>query len=149
MTLKLYFIYGIMFLLGQVLHIYWIKIPNSKLRAAMANKPFSYKEWWDCDKNLIIGLNILGMTLLIGLDQLIVFAPDWVNKLKWGFWLVGTFGSTVGYKFYKGYDSGTMKLMDIKSNIADIVTGGATNVRDAIEKGTAATGADVTKPPSQ
>jgi len=124
----------LMFILGQLIHIFWIKIPSAKEKATAAGKKFSYAEWWSCDSTLIIGLNLIGISLLVGLDQIVGIAPSWMDKMKWVFWLVGTFGSSIGYRFYKGYDSGALKLGDIKANLADLITGGTHTVQETIDK---------------
>jgi hypothetical protein len=134
LTIKDYVFCAGMFLLGQLIHIFWIKIPAYKIRATAANKPFSYSEWWSCDSTLIIGLNLVGISLLVGVDQLIGIWPSWIDKLKWGFWLIGTFGSSVGYKYYKGYDSGNISLLSAKANVSGAVLGDTNTVADTIEK---------------
>jgi hypothetical protein len=144
-----YLICGVMFMLGQGVHIFWSKIPSFKKLARAANKRFSYSEWWSCDRDLVIGLNLIGASLFLGIDQLIGFAPDWIDKLKWFFWLFGTFGSTIGFRFYSRYDQGTVKLLDLKSNLADTITGGTTTVQDTIDKGMEMTGKDISKAPNQ
>lgn len=137
-----------MFILGQVLYLLWIKVPSLKIKAASANKPFSYSDLWECDANVIIGLNVLGISLFIGLDQVLHYKPEAINYLKWLFWLVGAFGCTVGFKYFSRYEKTLISILDKKSNGFDAVMGSATTVKEVIEKA-AEQGIDATKPPTE
>lgn len=134
-----------MFILGQVLHLMWIKIPSMKAKARAANKAYYFKEFWSCDWNVIIGTQVLLASLLFGLGELLVWKPDIINHIKWTFWTVGAFASSVGMAKFSQYEKSLMQTLDIKSNIADHFTGGTTTVADTIKKGEEATGIDVTK----
>lgn len=147
MSIYLYVQCGIMFLLGEGIYLFWIKFPSFKEKAASINKPFKYSEWWDCDKNLIIGLNLLAVSLFFGLDQLLHFKPAIMDYTKWFFWLIGYTGCNIVFNKMSQFAKGQLKLGDIKSNIADLLTGGTTTVAETIQKGNEVTNQDVTKPP--
>ncbi len=143
-----YLWYGGMFILGEALYLQWIAFPAFKALSKSNNKPFSYKEWWECDMNLMIGLNLIPPAVFIGLDQLIGIKPEIINQLKWWFWLLGFVGCTIVFKYLSAFAKGQISLSSVKSNIADIFAGKAiTTVRDATEIGTELTGKDVTKTP--
>ena len=148
MTLSLYIQCGLMFFLGEALYLFWIKFPAFKERAMANNKPFKYSEWWECDKNLIIGLNILAPTLFVGADQIIHFQPEVMDYMKWLFWLVGFSGCNVVLNKLSQFSKGQITMLSLKANVADILTGGTTTVVDTIEKGKEVTGKDITQSPT-
>ena len=137
----------LMFILGQIIYLLWIKVPSLKHKASSLNKPFSYLELWHCDANVIIGLNVLGISIFIGLDQIIHYRPDAINYLKWCFWLVGAFGCTVGFKYFSRYEKTLLSMIDKKSNAFDADFGLATTVSEVIDRA-AEKGIDATKPPT-
>lgn len=145
MTLSLYLQCIGMFVLGQGLHLFWNKIPSFKKRAAAANKPYSFKEMWSCDKHIVYGLQLFAASIFVGLDQLIHYKPELIEWTKWFFWLIGAYGSSVAFQKFSQYDKMLTDILDKKANISDIITGGTTTVKDTIEKGNEATGKDVTK----
>lgn len=148
MTLALYLQCGFMFMLGQGLHLFWIKLPSFKEKALAANKPFSYKEWWECDKWLVIGLQLAGISIFMGLDQIFRFKPEIIDYTKWFFWAIGAFGSNLLFQKFSQYAKGQTKIIDLKANIADILTGGTSTVKETLEKGSQVTGgADVSVAP--
>lgn len=138
-----------MFVLGQAAHLFLIKIPAIKTRCRAANKAFVFREWWACDWNLIIGTQVIGALLILGLDQLIYWKPGVLDYVKWFFAGMGAFGSTIAMAKGSQFEKGLTTLLDVKSNIADSVTGGTATVRETIIKGTEVTGVDVTKNPNQ
>jgi hypothetical protein len=148
MTIKLYWFCVMMFILGQAAHLFLIKIPAIKKRSLAANKPFVFKEWWACDWNIIIGTQVIGALLIVGLDQLIYWKPGVLEYVKWFFAGMGAFGSTIAMAKGSQFERQLTGLMDIKSNIADTVTGGTTTVKESIEKGSKATGTDVSVNPN-
>jgi hypothetical protein len=103
-------------------------------------------EWWKCDWNIIIATQIIGVMIIIGLDQLLHWKPDIMEYVKWFFGFMGAFGSTVAMSKFSQYEKGIVGLADIKSNIADHFTGGTISVKDTLEKGAQAVGHDVSKP---
>lgn len=122
MTLRLYLLSVLMFLLGQALHLFWIKIPAVKKRANAANHKFSWAEYWREDWHLIIGTNVFGIMLIAGLDQLLNWKPAILEYVKWFFGGVGVFASTVILGKLSQYEKMLTKVIDIKTNIADDIT---------------------------
>lgn len=149
MSTKMYLFCVVMFILGQAAHLFLIKIPAVKARSRAANKTFIFKEWWACDWNIIIGTQVIGALLIFGLDQIIYWKPGVLDYVKWFFAGMGAFGSTIAMAKGSQFEKQLTGLMDIKSNIADTVTGGTITVKDSIAKGSAATGTDVSVNPNQ
>lgn len=119
MTLWLYTQCVIMFILGQALHVFLIKVPAVKERCRAANKPFSWGEWWGCDWNIIIATAIIGAMLILGLDQLLNWKPAILAYVKWFFGGFGAFGSTIALSKFSQFEKSLVKVIDLKSNIAD------------------------------
>lgn len=124
-----------MFIMGQALHLFWNKIPAFKKRASAANKPFSYKEMWQCDGHIIIGLQFLAASIFLGLDQIIHYKPEIIDYTKWLFWLIGAYGSSVAFQKFSQYDGQLTEILSQKANFFDKLSGGSTTVKDTIEKG--------------
>lgn len=123
-----------MFVLGQLAHLFLVKIPSVKIRCRAANKTFIFKEWWACDWNIIIGTQVIGALVILGLDELISWKPDVLDYVKWFFAGVGAFGSTIAMAKASQFEKGLTGLIDIKSNVSDSVTGGTNTVKDTILK---------------
>lgn len=145
----IYFQYGFMFFAGQLLHLLVVKIPSLRIKTRQANKKFSLKDWFIEDWNLIIGLNILGSMFLMGLDEVLAWKPEIQNVVKWFFAAVGAFGNSIVLQKFSKYEHVLGSVLDIKANIADKVVGPTADVNELIEKGSEATGVDVTIPPLQ
>lgn len=119
MTLSLYLQCVAMLILGQLLQIFIIKIPDIKSRAKLANQLFIWKDWWASDWNLVIGTAILGAIAVIGLDQLVVWKPEILEYVKWFFAGIGFFGSTLVMAKYSQYAKYFNGVIDVKTNLAD------------------------------
>lgn len=145
MTGGLYLQCCAMFLLGQALHLFLVKIPAVKGRARAANKAYVFAEWWNCDWNVIIGTQVLGLLVIFGLDELLRWQPFIWEYVKWFFAGVGAFGSTIAMAKFSQYEKELTRLLDIKSNISDAVTGPSTTIGGTVIKGMEATGKDVTR----
>jgi hypothetical protein len=141
-----YVICFITYLLGQAIHLFWIKIPNIKKRAIAANKKYIFAEFWMSDWNVIIGTNIFGVMLILGLGELLNIKPEIFEYIKWFFFFAGAFGSTVVMAKFSTYEKELINILDIKSNIADVFTGGTTTSKETLERGNQVTGKDVSKP---
>lgn len=109
----------IMFVLGQALHLFLVKVPAIKERCRVANKPFSWNEWWGCDWNIIIGTQVAGALVIFGLDEIVNWKPEVLSYVKWFFAAVGAFGSTVAMSKMSQFEKGLNKVVDIKTDIAD------------------------------
>lgn len=143
MTHVLYLFCVAMFVLGQALMLFWFTIPQLKEKCRIANKVFTWKEWWACDRHLVIGNLIFGAILIMGLDEFLNWKPAALEYIKYFFAVVGAFGPTIVQEKWGTFKKGISKLIDVKTNIADAVTGGTTTVKETIEKGIEATGQDV------
>lgn len=146
--MHIYIQYAIMYLIGQALHLFLIKIPELRELSRTNNYKFTISNWWAQDWNIIIGSLLLGPSLLIGLDQLIKIKP-WIEDVAvWMFWGVGVLGSMIAMRFSK-YSKIVMGYLDIKANITDAAVGKTANKADLIEKGKELTGTDVTVSPQK
>lgn len=133
----------LMFIGGQALHLFLVKVPSIKKRASAANKQFYFKEWWNCDWNVIIGTQCIGAMVIIGLNELVQWKPEILDYVKWFFAGVGAFGSTVAMAKFSQYEKELTRVLDLKSNIADEVTGGTKTIKETLERGSMAVGKDV------
>lgn len=116
MTLSLYLQCGLMYIIGQALHLFVFKIPAAKARAANGNIEFSFKQYWNSDWHLIIGNQLLGIMILIGLDQLAHFRPAIMEYVKWFFAAVGYMGSSAILSKFSQYEKAIQSVIDIKTN---------------------------------
>ena len=91
---------------------------------------------------------IFGAIVIIALDELIAWKPFVLDYVKWGFGLLGMFGTQLAQEKWGQFKKGLSKLLDVKANISDAVTGKTTDVNDAIIKGTEATNTDVSQTPN-
>lgn len=149
MTHLMYLFCVAMYVLGQGLLLFWFTIPQLKEKCRIANKVFTLKEWWECDRTMVIGNMIFGAILVLGIDELVHWKPGVLDYIKWFFAIAGAFGPTIVQEKWGSFKKGISNLIDIKSNIADTLTGGTTTVKETITKGNEALpGADVTKAPS-
>lgn len=111
-----------MFILGQLLQLFWLKIPSLKKRAKTANYKFSVKEYWQSDWYLIIGTQIVGAMLILGLNEIVQWKPAILDYVKWFFGSLGAFASSVVLSKLSAYEKMLSEVIDIKTNIADNVT---------------------------
>ena len=148
MTFNDYLICVIMSILGQAAHLFLLKIPAIKQRSRAANKTFYFKEWWAADWNVIIGTQVLIAMLVLGLKEFLYWKPGVAEYVRWFFGLFGAFGSVVAMAKGSSFEKNLVGLLDVKSNIADAVTGGTHTIEETIEKGTEVTGQQV-KPTNQ
>lgn len=146
-TFSIYLQYGAMFFLGQVVHLLMVKMPGLRQRARAANKKFSFKDWWYEDWNVIVATNVIGVMLLIGLDEVLQWKPEIQSVVRWFFAAVGMAGSTVVMKYASKYETVLMAVLDIKSNIADQFIGKTESVDELISEGRRVTGRDVSISP--
>ena len=147
MSTPLYFFCVLMYVLGAALCLFLITIPALKNKCRVANKPFSWGEWWSCDWNIVIGNLVLGAMLIIGLNELIAWKPGVLDYIKWFFALAGALGTSVIQQRWGQFSKSLNSLLDVKSNISDVITGGTTTVKDTVDAGSQATGQDVSVKP--
>lgn len=119
MTHLLYLECVLMFVLGQAAHLFLIKVPAIKERCRVANKAFQWHEWWGCDWNVIVGTQVIGALVILGLDEIITWKPEVLTYVKWFFSLLGAFGSTVAMAKMSQFEKSLNKIVDVKTDIAD------------------------------
>jgi hypothetical protein len=122
MTLFLYLQCVLMFIGGQAIHLFLVKIPALKKRARAANKDFAMKEYWAEDWPIVVGTQVVGMVVILGLDQIVHWKPVILDWVKWWFALLGAFGSTVIMSRWSPFEKKLLNVIDVKTNIADGVT---------------------------
>ena len=119
MTLSLYIQCVAMFIGGQLLQLFWLKIPSLKKRAKAANYKFSIKEYWAEDWYLIAGTEVLGAMVIIGLNEITHWKPEIIDVVKWFFGGIGAFGSSVILSKLSAYEKKLSEVIDVKTNISD------------------------------
>jgi hypothetical protein len=122
MTLSLYLQCVAMFILGQAIDLFLFKIPEIRNLYAKANEEFSWNKYWRSDWNTIIGTQLIGAVLIIGLDQLTHWKPGIVDYTKWFFAGFGAWGSSIVVAKGSAAKKYIMNIIDNKTNIADKVT---------------------------
>jgi hypothetical protein len=135
------------FLLGQGIQLFWIKIPSLRQRSAAVNKPFLFKDWIACDWNILVGTQLFGFLLLLVMNEVLNWKPEYADFIKtiWG--LLGAFGTSVALSKWGQFEKGIINFIDVKANISDLVTGPTKHIGEVIQKGNEATGKDVTQAP--
>lgn len=117
MSANIYLICVIMYVLGIFLHLFWIKIPSLKKKAAMASCQFSLLDWWKTDYNVILGNAVFGAMLLFGLKELILWKPNVADYVKWFFAFMGTFGNSVAMAKFGKFEKTLNGIIDDKLKI--------------------------------
>lgn len=110
-----------MFILGQLIDLFWGQIPSLRNMYKKANEDFSFEKYWKSDWNIIMGNIIFGVILLVGLDQFVAWKPDVMDKVKWFFVGAGGLSSTLAGRWSKSKKY-IMSIIDKKTNIADGVS---------------------------
>lgn len=108
-----------MFILGQLLQLFWLKIPSLKKRSKAANYHFSLSDYWKEDWYLIIGTQILGALVVIGLNELVQWKPMILDYIKWFFAFIGAFASSVILSKLSAYEKKLTEVIDVKTNLSD------------------------------
>ena len=119
MTLSLYLQCVAMLILGQMLQLFLIKIPDIKKNAKIANATFVWKDWWASDWNLVVGTTVLGAIAIMGLNEIVQWKPEILEYVKWFFAAIGAFGSNVVMAKWSKYQAYFDGVIDTKTNIAD------------------------------
>lgn len=118
LTWQMYALYVALFILGQVLTIFWWDIPEVQKLAKVANEEFNWQEYWRKSWNMIIGLEVLGIMVFLVLDQIIHWRPQLMDKLWWMSGIFGIMGTAIGSRFGV-YRNKILNIMDHKTDIAD------------------------------
>ena len=122
MTISLYIQIVAMFILGQMLQLFWLKIPSLKKRAKVANYKFSVKDYFSEDWHLIAGTQVFGAMAVLGLNELTHWRPEILDVVKWFFAAIGAFGSSVVLSKLSVFEKKLSNVIDFKTNIGDAVT---------------------------
>lgn len=149
MNHQTYVICVAMFIAGQLLLLFWFTIPQLKEKCRIANKVFTWKEWWNCDWNFVIGNMVFGAMLILAIDELVYFKPGVLDYIKWLFGVAGAFLPTIIQEKWGNFKKGISKLIDVKTNLADAITGGTNTVQETIQAAKDTTGMDVSVTPKQ
>jgi len=136
-----------MLALGQTLQILLVKIPSLKKKARAANVKYCFKDLWDEDWNLIMGTLVIGLSVSIGLTELAGRWPSVLEVVRWLYWMLGAFGSSIVMNKWGSYEAKIMQLLDVKANIADTLIGSTTNVKQAVETAKEVAGINVAPTP--
>lgn len=145
MTHQLYWQCVAMFLFGQGLLLFWFTIPQLKEKCRIANKQFSWAEWWKCDWNLVVGNMLFGAMAILALDELLNWQPNVLQYVKWFFGIAGAFLPTIIQEKWGNMKKAISNLLDVKANIADITAGHSSTKAEAIQKAETNLGIDATK----
>lgn len=146
MTHQQYWLSIAMFIGGQLIMLTWVTVPSLKEKFKIANKDFSFWKWVRSDINIIIGNLIFGAVLLVGVDEIIAWKPDIAKYVKFFYFFMGAFGTTIAQEKWSQTKQKVSQLIDVKTNISDAVTGGSNDVSETIAKAESI-GIDATKPP--
>lgn len=119
MTISLYLQCSAMFLLGQAVDLFFLKIPEYKSLFKKANEDFSWKKYWQSDWYLIVGTQLIGAMLILGLNEIIQWKPLILNYVKWFFGGVGLAGSALIISKLSQCKKYIMGIIDFKTNKAD------------------------------
>lgn len=136
----------IMNILGQGAHLLFVTIPDARQKMISLNKKFSFAEWWSCDWNLIIGVQVISLALLLGLTEFLHWKPGVLEYIRWFFFIFGTVGSLIGMRWSK-YQKTIMGFIDVNANISSVVAGETKTVKELTEKASAVLNTDVSVAP--
>lgn len=119
--LSLYVLCFVCGVIGQLLHLFVVKLPAEKRRAKKANIKFSLVEYFKEDW-IAIGANTVAMLgLVILLDEIIGFNPSFVRGIKFGYIGFGYSGSSALIALLGKYGIKNEDIVDKKTDIADAV----------------------------
>jgi len=119
MTYQTYLFCVVMYILGQALQLFWVKIPALKKRCTVANVEFAISAWWKEDWNIVIGNMIFGAILIFALNEVVQWKPIVLDYVKWFFAFMGAFGSSVAMTKWGNFEKMLNTIVDKKTNIAD------------------------------
>jgi len=119
MTTSLYLQCALMFILGQAIDLFLIKIPEYRELFRKANEDFNWNRYWKSDWNVIIGTLIVGAVLIVGADQILKLKPAVLDYIKWVFAGAGAIGSAIIVSQWSKCKKYIIDIIDKKTNIAD------------------------------
>ncbi len=107
------------FLMGQLLHLFWIKIPALRKDAKLANVPFSLKKYWENDWNIVAGMQIVGAVFTIGLGSILKLKPELADYIQWIFFGAAFMGSSYIMSRFSKFGKIVDAAVDYKTDVAD------------------------------
>ena len=122
MTTELLIWCGVMYLLGQLFHLFVNKIPALKKRATAANYEFKVSDYWKEEWYLVLGALVFGIMLVIGVSEILTWKPEVAKFVRWFFGFVGYFFNSLIVGKLGQYEKKLSNLIDLKTNIADQVS---------------------------
>lgn len=136
MTLNDYLICYACFFGAQLLHLFWIKIPALRARSKAANRPFNIGDYFKEEWNILAGAQIVCVLLMAAYNQLNEWKPEWhLMRISRIFFIVlGGWGTSILLSKWGVVDKRVNKLMDVKANLSDAITGGTTTVGETVHK---------------
>lgn len=111
----------IMYVCGQLFHLFVNKIPALRKRAMVANYQFKLSDYWKEEWNLVAGAVIFGVMLMVGLGEFIKWKPAAADIVRWFCGFVGYFFNSLIVGKLGQYEKKLSKLIDLKTNTADQV----------------------------
>lgn len=145
MTTSLYLQCIAMFILGQSLDLFLMKIPELRTLYAKTNEQFCWSKYWKSDWNVVCGTLALCAILVIGQDQLLKLKPAIADYLKWLYVAMGGFGSSVIVSKWGSAKKYILSIIDIKANIVSNEIGKTTGITDLKQTASEA-GKNITSP---
>lgn len=122
--LSLYLLCALCGLLGQLFHLFVIKLPAEKKRAKAGNVPFSigayFKEDW-----LAVGANLIAIVIFVVLlDELIGYNPSLLRWIKFGYIGLGFMGSSALIAWLGKFSNQVQSIVNIKTDQLDELKAG-------------------------
>lgn len=136
---------SVMYLIGHGIDLFLVKIPELRLLWAKSNEKFSWNKYWTSDWNVISGTILVGVALVIGIDEIGNWKPEVMKVVKWFFLGLGALASTVIASKFGTAKKYIMKIIDIKANIVSNDIGKTEGIAD-LKQAAAQQGKDITTP---
>lgn len=127
MSVELYVQCLVIYVLGVVLHLTWLKVPSLREKSKMANVTFSLRTWWLEDWHTVVGNVALGGIMLFGLSELITWKPEILSYVRWFFAFMGTFGSNIAMTKFGKFEQILNAIIDEKLKVYEEKIVGANN----------------------
>lgn len=134
-----------MYIIGALIIFFLVTIPELRALYAKSNEKFSWSRYWQGDWNIIVGTLLVGLVLIIGLDQLVKWKPGVLDYVKWFFAGAGAFLTPIIASKYGTAKKYILKIIDIKANIVSNDIGNTTGMAD-LKQTAKEQGKDITPP---
>lgn len=119
MTTSLYLQCFSMYIIGAAIILFLVTIPELRSLWAKSNERFSWKRYWQSDWNVVVGTILIGVLLIIGIDQLVNWKKGVLDYVKWFFAGGGAFLTPIIASKYGSAKKYILNVIDKKTNIAD------------------------------